>query len=73
MGNLPRYHMKKILLIYRIQSEKKHKNGKNVLDWEISVPDRPTGGLYTHPSLKIPILHRTDISLFLQLLCVFSL
>ena len=40
-----------------------HKNHENVLDWEITVPDRPTSGLYTHPSLKISILHHTDKSL----------
>ena len=34
-----------------------HKSSENVLDWEINVPDRPTGGLYSHPSLKIYILY----------------
>ena len=48
-------------ILFRV---KKHKNGKNVLDWEISVPDWPAGGLYTQPSLKISILHHTNISPF---------
>ena len=26
-----------------------HKNFENVLDWEITVPDWPKGGLHTHP------------------------
>ena len=49
---------------------KKHKNGKNVLNWVIRVPEWPTGGMYTHPALKIPILNHTDI--FLQFLCFFT-
>ena len=40
-------------MVYPVQSEK-HKNGKIVLDWEVSVPDWPTDGLYTQPSLKDP-------------------
>ena len=35
---------------------KKHESGKNVLDWEISVSDWPTGGVYTHLSLNIHII-----------------
>ena len=34
-----------------------------VLDWEISVPDWPTGGMYAQRSLEIAIIHHTDISL----------
>ena len=40
-----------------------HKNQENVLDRKIIVPDRPTGGLLPHPSLKISIIHHTDIPL----------
>ena len=44
------------------------KNDENILDLEMSVPDWPRGGLYTHPSLEIPIIYHTDISLHF---CVF--
>jgi hypothetical protein len=40
-----------------------HQNRENVLAWEITVPDWPTDGLYSHPSLEIPLLHHPDISL----------
>jgi hypothetical protein len=39
-----------------------HAADENVQDWEITVPDRPTGGFYSYASLKIPILHHTDIA-----------
>ena len=55
-------------ILFRV---KKHKNRENVLYWEISIPDWPTGGLYTHPFLNIPITHHTDISL--SNFCVFLL
>jgi hypothetical protein len=48
---------------YTLFRVKKHKNGKNVPDWELSVPDWPRGGLYSLPSLKIPSPQHTDISL----------
>ena len=44
-------------LVYILFRGSEHKNRENVLNWEITVPDWPTGGLHTHPSLKIPILH----------------
>jgi hypothetical protein len=46
-------------------------NRENVLDWEVTVPDWPKGGLHTHTSLKIRILRHTDISL--SGFCVHSL
>jgi hypothetical protein len=54
-------------IVFRV---KQIKNGKNVLDCEIGIRGRLTGGLYTHPSLKFPIMHHTDISPFL---CFFTL
>ena len=56
----PKNYNKDIPYILFRKSE--HKKRENVLDWEITVPDRPTGALYSHPSLKIPILDHTDIA-----------
>ena len=55
-----------------------HKNRENVLDSELTVPDWPTGGLYTQPSITIPIIRHTDMislsdmistDIFLQIFC----
>ena len=35
---------------------REHKKRENVLEWERSVSDRPTGGLSPHSSLKIPFI-----------------
>jgi hypothetical protein len=53
----------KIIHNYILYRRSEHKKRENVLDWELTDPDRPAGGLYSHPSLKIPIIHHTDIAL----------
>ena len=49
-------------MIYILFKRTEHKIRENVVDWEITVPDWPSGGLYTQQSVKILVIHQTDIT-----------